>query len=335
MKKKIGYLAVFLSLPFVFFLAWVQWISQGEVQPGYYQNSFFWDNQEIEKGRTLKKGEQFNVMSWNIAFGHGEGSEGEGYTPKPYKEYVHRLAGFSALLSREKVNIAFLQEVDFKSERTFYLNEAQFLAKNAYFSEIAPVTSWKLRHLPFPGMPWEFQRHFGEIESGGSILSQYRLKKHSYYILPKPSSYSWVYRKFYLSRYIQMVKIKINDTWETLINVHLEAFDMKNRQEHLEKLVEVVKRKKPLLIVGDFNMFEGEKTGGFEFIRQKIPENYGEALAENLVYLGTFPSHKPDRRLDYIFYDRRKLTLQEAKVVLDKNKLSDHLPIKARFLVHF
>jgi len=44
----------------------------------------------------------------------------------------------------------------------------------------------------------------------------------------------------------------------------------------------------------------------------------------------TFPSSRPDRRLDYIFY-QRGLKLMKAEVLT--STLSDHLPVRAIFQI--
>lgn len=318
----------------------------GHLSEGSYTKQVFWGHPHAKAIPELKTGDEFVVMSWNIAFAHGVGSEGKGYQKKSEKEYLGHIDRISQILTNNNVDLFLAQEIDFDSYRTYHLNEAQLIAAQVLYSDIAPVVSWKLNYLPFPGEVWERHLHFRSMNSGGAILSRFRLENHSYDLLAKPKSHNYFYNMFYLYRYIQSVELRLKEKMTSVINLHLEAFDMTNRLKHIETLIKKIEQERPLIIAGDFNTFDtrgrdqlifgddnytGDKS--FEVLLEKLPGEYGEALNDDFVFLGTFPANEPDRRLDYIFYDKEKLELLEAKVVQEGSEISDHLPILAKFRV--
>ena len=322
------------------------WASSGVRSAGNYKKQDFWSLNGTPYKPNLAPGEKLVVMSWNIAFAHGTGSEGVDYKQKSEKEYQESLEQIARVVLKNKVDILLLQEVDFKADRTYQVNQANIIASKLLMTDTAPVVSWKLRYLPFPGSPLDRKKHFGLIESGGAILSRFRLENHEYDLLEKPSENPWHYNLFYPSRYIQSAEAFVVDRASKIINLHLEAFKVKNRLEHIEKLNAIVKEQKPLIIGGDFNTFDTSKvetlvyegdnyTGdtSFQKFKSNLPDNYAEALEQDSVFLGSFPASKPNRRLDYIFYDSNRLKLVEANVVQGVSQYSDHLPVIATFLV--
>lgn len=128
-----------------------------------------------------------------------------------------------------------------------------------------------------------------------------------------------------------------------ILNVHLEAFSRRTRQKQAKKVLEIYQSYKddyPVLLLGDFNCvppaaklkngfsdepetdYSGEKT-----IRYFLEE---ESLKVAELSFQTFPSDKPNRKLDYVFYNHRKIDLKEAFIV-PGIRSSDHLPLVVRF----
>lgn len=327
-------------------IAIIMWASSGVRSAGKYTKQDFWSLNDIGYKPNLTPGDKLVVMSWNIAFAHGVGSEGTNYKQKSAKEYQENLEQIARVVLKNNVDILLLQEIDFKADRTYGINQANVIASKLLMADTAPAVSWKLNYLPFPGSPLDRKDHFGSIESGGAILSRYRLENHEYELLEKPNENSWHYNLFYPSRYIQSAEAFVVDRASKIMNLHLEAFRVKNRRKQMQKLISIVKEQKPLLFAGDFNTFDTEQveklvfdgddyTGdtSYQDLKNSIPKNYTEALEQDSVFLGSFPAEKPDRRLDYIFYDSNRLKLIEANVVQGVSGLSDHLPVVATFIV--
>ncbi|MHC5058986.1 MAG: endonuclease/exonuclease/phosphatase family protein [Planctomycetota bacterium] len=146
------------------------------------------------------------VMTWNIAYAHGPGSEGKGYAIRPKDESAERLDRIGKAIRDSNADVVLLQEVDFDSERSHRVDQLEALALAASFRYAAPAVSWRARYVPFLG--WSPGGHWGHMESGGAVLSRSRIESNTVTLHPKPSSNSWVHNAFYLFRYTQVVTIR-------------------------------------------------------------------------------------------------------------------------------
>jgi endonuclease/exonuclease/phosphatase family metal-dependent hydrolase len=281
------------------------------------------------------------IQTWNLGFLFGEGSEGSSYQPRDKKFYQDKLDQLVVEIKNSAPDILCLQEVDFASHRSWDINQAQYIAVKAAYPYVAEAVSWDANYIPFPY--WPFERHFGRMKSGGAILSKYPIIAHEVQLLQKPLSNPWWYNIFYLHRYLQEVEIELGDKKIKVVNLHLEAFDKDTRKRQVDVLVNRVKEHKIDLVAGDFNTvppsavkkrrFPG-KTDDYENdltyegmlkseLLEVIPDSI-YALDESRYF--TFPASRPNRRLDYIFYDK-DLKMIKAEVL--PSALSDHLPLKA------
>lgn len=285
------------------------------------------------------------ILTWNIGYLYGKGSEGPGYEHRDKSIYDEKLKQLVKEIRKWNPDIICLQEIDFDSHRSGGINQARTLADQAGYPYVAEAISWKANYIPFPY--WPLSRHFGHMKSGGAILSKYPLSSHEVVLLPKPASHPWWYNIFYLHRYLQKVEFQVGEKKFSLINLHLEAFDKLDRQSQIRSLVEKVKNEKIDFVAGDFNMVptsaakkkrfpdsddDYENDQSFELMKQS---EMSEAIPEEIYSLDesryfTFPSWKPDRRLDYIFYQPQH-KMMRAEVL--NSQLSDHLPLKASFQI--
>jgi endonuclease/exonuclease/phosphatase family metal-dependent hydrolase len=285
------------------------------------------------------------VLTFNIGFLYGKGSEGSGYEHRDLDYYEKSLIKVSNDFIRWNADIVFLQEVDFESSRSHFIDQATFIAKKAGYPFVAQAVSWEANYIPFPYFP--IKNNFGRMKSGGAILSKYPLDVHEFTLLKKPLSQPWWYNLFYLHRYFQKVTVTIGDKSFKLVNLHLEAFDKNNRREQLELLNSEMGKTKFDLIAGDFNMVPTGALKKSKFFNEDDYENDGsydlmkrssllEVIPEE-IYLKdeqrffTFPSWSPDRRLDYIWY-QPSLKMMKAEVLSSAS--SDHLPLMATFQIN-
>lgn len=306
--------------------------------------------QEIMNVETLEmtditeKPSVIKIMTWNLGYLYGEGSEGPGYVSQSKEFYERKLAGLVDLVKEVSPDIVCLQEIDFDSQRSQSMDQAKILAERAGYPFVARAISWDANYIPFPY--WPISRHFGHMKSGGAVLSKYPIIKNDVTLLQKPLSQPWWYNLFYLHRYLQRVSIEINGQVFKLMNLHLEAFDKKDRMGQIEKLLAGLEKEKMDFITGDFNMVPSvaskkkfsvdddyENDMSFELMQKSklsevIPTEIYEK-DESLYF--TFPSSRPDRRLDYIFY-QPGLKMMKAEIL--PSALSDHLPLKATFQIN-
>lgn len=284
------------------------------------------------------------IMTWNLGFLHGEGSEGPGYQFKNRGYYKERLETLVSQIKQWQPDIICLQEVDFESHRTSGINQARYLALKASYPYVAEAVSWDANYIPFPY--WPLTNNFGRMRSGGAILSKYPILSHEVTLLQKPKSQPWWYNLFYLHRYTQKITVELGSKKFQLINLHLEAFDKKDRQDQIQALAQAALTSKIDFIAGDFNMVptsatkkskffnrdDYENDSSYEFMQKSgmlevVPEII---YAENEAQYFTFPAWRPDRRLDYIYY-RAGLKMMRAEVL--PSALSDHLPLRATFQI--
>lgn len=278
------------------------------------------------------------ILTWNLGFLYGKGSEGPGYHPRTKEFYQERLQGLVNQVREWGPDIICFQEIDFDSSRSGGIDQAEYVAIHAGYPYVAEAVSWEANYIPFPY--WPFSRNFGRMRSGGAILSRFPIKSHIVELLAKPSNNPWWYNLFYLHRYFQKVVIDIGGKDYNLVNLHLEAFDKENRAEQVKLL-----DKKVDFAAGDFNMvpdvsakkrnypesgddYENDLSFGImkkAGIDEVIPE---EIYGKDETRFFTFPAWAPNRRLDYIFF-RKGLKMMRAEVL--PSALSDHLPLRASF----
>jgi len=285
------------------------------------------------------------VLTFNIGFLYGKGSEGSGYEHRDIDYYEKSLTKISNDFINWDADIVFLQEIDFDSSRSHFIDQATFIAKKAGYPFVAQAVSWEANYIPFPYFP--IKNNFGKMKSGGGILSKYPLGLNEVTLLGKPSSQPWWYNLFYLHRYLQKVTVTIGDKTFNLVNLHLEAFDKKNRREQLDLLIKEMGKTKLDLIAGDFNMVptgalkkskffnedDYENDESYDLMRKSgllevIPE---EIYLKDEQRFFTFPSWSPDRRLDYVWY-HPSLKMMKAEVLSSAS--SDHLPLIATFQIN-
>ncbi len=297
------------------------------------------DMMDVEERPSVIK-----IMTWNISFLYGEGSEGPGYEYRDKKFFEDKLELLVRQIKEANPDILCLQEIDFDSHRSHNINQAQILAQKAGYPYVAQAVSWESNYIPFPY--WPISRNFGSMKSGGAILSKYPILSHEVTLLQKPQGNPWWYNVFYLHRYLQKVSIQLGEKTFNVINLHLEAFDKVDRLSQIKLLSDKVKNENINLVTGDFNMVptgatkkskffntdEYENDASFEVMNKSgmqevIPEEI--YLKDENQYF-TFPAWNPDRRLDYIFY-QPELKMMKAEIL--PSALSDHLPLRASFQI--
>ena len=284
------------------------------------------------------------VLTWNLGYLYGQGSEGPGYQHREKDYYQATLDKLVKEIRDWSPDVVCLQEIDFEASRSGDINQAQYLALKAGYPYVAEAVSWDANYIPFPY--WPLKNNFGRMKSGGAILSKYPLSDHEVYLPQKPQSQPWWYNLFYLHRYFQKVTVELGDKKFKIINLHLEAFDKVDRQEQVKKLVSKITAEDIDFVAGDFNMLPSTATKKSKFYNEDNYENdlsydimkkamLSEIIPDDIYIKNeanyfTFPAWKPDRRLDYIWY-KSSLKMMKAEVL--SSALSDHLPMRASFQI--
>ena len=285
------------------------------------------------------------IQTWNLGFVYGEGSDGPAYMPKEKSFYEKKLLQLAEEIKLSAPDIICLQEVDFESQRSFDINQAKFIAAKANYPYVAESVGWESHYIPFPY--WPLNRNFGRVKSGGAILSKYPITSFTTYFFKKPLSQPWCYNLFYPHRYLQQVEVELGNKKVKLIGLHLEAYDKADRVSQIDFLLDKIKSEKIDFVLGDFNMLPASATKRSKFLTNKddyendlsfdhmMKSGLSEVIPESIYSLDearyfTFPSSRPERRLDYIFYDSG---VKMIKAEILPSALSDHLPLKATFQI--
>lgn len=283
------------------------------------------------------------ILTWNLGFLYGKGSEGPGYHPRTKEFFQERLQGLVNQVREWGPDIICFQEIDFDSSRSGGIDQAEYVAIHAGYPYVAEAVSWEANYIPFPY--WPLSKNFGRMKSGGAILSRFPITAHQVEILAKPQSNPWWYNLFYLHRYFQKVQIDIGGKNYSVVNLHLEAFDKDDRAEQVRALANMLRVEKIDFSAGDYNMVPDSSAK-----KRKYPESeddyendlsFGimkksghEEVIPEAIYskdeprFFTFPAWAPNRRLDYIFF-KPGLKMMRAEVL--PSALSDHLPLRASF----
>lgn len=226
-------------------------------------------------------------------------------------------------------DIICFQEIDYNSNRSFFVNQQNELAVLGY-NYVFQAVNWDKKYIPFPYLP--ISTHFGQVQSGQSILSKYALYEIERIALERVKTGPFYQDAFYLDRLAQVTKVKVDSHTVVLINVHLESFDTETRRLQTEYIADLYKKyyeNYPTLLVGDFNSDVEYENASIKIILA-IP-GIVSAKFDTLNSSKTFPSNKPKVRLDYIFYNTEFIEMMSSEIVTTVGEASDHLPVMMNF----
>lgn len=279
--------------------------------------------------KTVPK--QVTVVSYNMGYASGD-QNNRGHVLSRL-EIEKNLQAMALELKELGPDLVFLQEVDFASRRSYGISQMKYLAKALALPYSAHAITWNKRYVAWPY--WPLNRHFGKLVSGQAILSRYPLEDLKILTFPKPQDNAFWYNWFYIDRLVQRVQVLLGDQKLTVYNVHLEAFSNSTRQEQLQGLLDWVKQSgnPHQIVAGDFNLrWESTQADPRQMEEEKsqLQEFQREAQIQMTAPEGpqlTFPSWKPEKRIDFIFYSPG-LSLEDEGIIAGL-LASDHLPVWA------
>lgn len=290
--------------------------------------------------------ESLVVASYNI--GHGQGVKEKAWDYRDKDTTLRQLGMVAKAMAKIDADIFLLQEVDLDSHRTFRVNQIEFIKEKTKHPYHACALLWEKNYLPFPY--WPPAHHLGYVRAANCILSKFPLSNHERLVFDKPKSNPFWYNWGYIDRGIQRVNVQLGDVSLAVLNVHLEAWDTKTREEQIKVTNEYIEQiKLPIILGGDFNTIPEDAIKKFGFVDEpeadfseektlkwfaanakelKIPKLNAQNDVPAQLY--TFPSSNPDRRLDYIFLLGKTLSFVDFRVASEAGLSSDHLPVVAK-----
>ena len=300
------------------------------------------------EGNVKSSTTSISALSWNIAWAYGQGSEGSGKRKSPEQMKKHLLE-ISNHIMEINADIVLLQEVDFDSDRSYNVDQAAFIAKKAGYQYLVRGESWSANYLPFPY--WPPSEHWGQIVSGGAILSKLPIQDCEITLLPKPAAQSFFYRQFYLFRYLMRCEVSWQGRTLSIFNTHLEAFDLTNREKQTELVTKILSEtsEKPSILGGDFNTVPREAKNQHAYPDEPETDHRNDRTLQILMTNSdlqeaaaqlptpsveeryTFPATEPNRQLDH-FFNSPQVQAVDFEVSNKTCRASDHLPILSRFV---
>ena len=210
---------------------------------------------ENSKVEWIKKS-SLTLISWNLGYG-GMGKNmdyyfygGKRVNPNE-AEFSANYEGILNFLSKNPVNIALLQEVDIKSQRSYFNDMANGVLNitggQGYFS-----ANYKNPYVPFP-----LQSPIGKVHGG--LFTTSKLAADLVQRIPLPTENDWPRSLFDLKRNLLEMRIAYKGKELIIVNVHNSAFDKGDiRQKQMEfiakRYIEEYSKGNYVILGGDFNM---------------------------------------------------------------------------------
>jgi endonuclease/exonuclease/phosphatase family metal-dependent hydrolase len=267
------------------------------------------------------------VGSYNIAHGRGgqlEATNWDGGIPADKRERLRRIG---SLLSAQKVDIAVLNEVDFRSVWSGNLDESRIIADAAGLPYVAQQANVD---IAVPGISVRF---------GNAVLSRFPISQVRFLDYPNTDELGELLVGGLKEGMVATLDLP-GDQELNVIAVHLSVNSEAVRIASAEMILDVRRKSAtPLLVMGDFNT----APKGYP---QHHEDEQGRNAVEVMAATGelqtsfpglpipverlTFPSEKPARLIDWVFVSKPWEIKAQSAVVAH---FSDHLPVFANLVL--
>ena len=249
--------------------------------------------------KNLNNNTVFTVLTLNIAHGRKDGASQIFQKSNQIKSNLYDI---SSLLKRESPDIVALQEADGPSIWSGNFSHVEYLAENSGYAH-------SVRGAHVDGMMLSY---------GTALLSKQLLYEPiSVTFEPSPPTFP----KGFLS-----ASTKMNNEIEAdIISVHLDFSRKDVRQKQVQNMVNLLSvRKKPLIIMGDFNC-EWEENSAVKVLAEKLDLSIYQLTNNNQI---TFPILK--KRIDFILISN-EFEFVTYEVLPDV--VSDHLGVISKIKI--
>ena len=348
--------AVILLVAVLFTLVWFTTYHPAEVQ-----------DEKVtcpQETPTLQSGQSIKVLTWNVQFMAGKNytfwfdvPNSDGPDERPTSEDITAtVLEVARVIKAEKPDVVYLQEMDKDAARTDYRDQlAELLALVPEYTCYIQSYYWRTTYVPHP-------RIHGSMGLTLVTLSKYKIDAATRYQLALPPA-DPLTQILGLKRAILEARMPVNGADDFYaLNTHLDAFAQGSNtmelqvQEVDERITALDQSGNAWVIGGDFNLLppDDESFKRLEVSHQSyynpqseirllydrhnvipsLEDATGVDFAQWFTYVPNDPTIPfPDRTLDYLLYSA-SLTLGKNYVrSSDTQKISDHLPLIATFVL--
>ncbi|MBJ2347069.1 MULTISPECIES: endonuclease/exonuclease/phosphatase family protein [Pseudomonas] len=309
----------------------------------------------------LMPGQALKVMTWNVQFLAGKRyvfwhdlAQGDDESPT-LEDMAFSLDEVARVIRDEQPDVVLLQELDNGAKASHYQEQLKLLQER--LADLYPCGTsafdWKADFIPSP-------RIFGSVGRQLATLSRYRIDHAERVQLPVADG-SFISRQFQPKNALLVSYLPLSGGGQVaVLNTHLER--AARPDDTAQKQIDAVSRaldklesaSTSWLIGGDFNLLPlgqyrrlpAEQRSPYSADSElhllwdkypMIPTNNEASGIDREHWLTHYPNdpglNGPDRTVDYLFYSPR-LKRVEAQVRQDDTlRISDHLPVIARFLL--
>jgi endonuclease/exonuclease/phosphatase family metal-dependent hydrolase len=310
---------------------------------------------------TLAPGQALKVMTWNVQYLAGKRyvfwddlAAGTDEAPTA-DDMAFSLDEVARVIRDEQPDIVLLQELDDGAKASGYQNQLKLLQERV--ADLYPCSAhafdWKADFIPDPHI-------FGSVGRQLATLSRYEIEHAERLQLPV-SQGNLISRQFKPKNALLVTYLPLSDGGQmAVLNTHLDRATQPDEtlQAQISAVTKVLDKFEshgtPWLIGGDFNLLP---LGQYQRLpsEQRTPYSADSALhvlwdkypmiptnneaggIDRARWLTHYPNDTnvsgPDRTVDYLFYSPR-IKRVEARVRQDDTlRISDHLPVIARFLL--
>ncbi len=310
---------------------------------------------------TLVPGQALKVMTWNVQFLAGKRyvfwndlAAGDDESPTA-EDMAFSLDEVARVIRDEQPDIVLLQELDDGAKATEYQNQLKLLQER--LTDLYPCSThafdWKADFVPEPHI-------FGSVGRQLATLSRYRIGHAERLQLPVVPA-NLVSRQFKPKNALLAAYLPLSDGVQVaVLNTHLDRVlppdeTLQAQVGAVAKVLDKLEsRGTPWLIGGDFDLLplgqyrrlpDAQRTAysadsALHVLWDKypmIPTNNEASGADRARWLTHYPNdpglNGPDRTVDYLFYSPRLKRVEATVRQDDTLRISDHLPVIARFLL--
>ncbi|CAI8992235.1 Metal-dependent hydrolase [Pseudomonas sp. IT-P253] len=310
---------------------------------------------------TLVPGQALKVMTWNVQYLAGKryvfwNDLAHGDDEKPtLEDMAFSLDEVARVIRDEQPDLVLLQELDDGAKASDYQNQLKLLQERV--ADLYPCSAhtfdWKADFVPDPHI-------FGSVGRQLATLSRFQIEHAERQQLPTLPT-NFISRQFQPKNALLMSYLPLSDGGQiAVLNTHLDRITEPDHslQDQVTAVAKVLdkyeSRGTPWLIGGDFNLLP---LGQYQRLpsEQRMPYSADSALhvlwdkypmiptnseasgVDRAQWLTHFPNdpglNGPDRTVDYLFYSPRIKRVEATVRQDDTLRISDHLPVIARFLL--